>query len=87
MELDLKLFRMQVIGIPQERIANRLGIPQKTVFNHLAKLATLPKWLNSDVEKGFTVPQVTEKHDWPEPLVWAVKLKTKEDMAKYKELQ
>ena len=46
--LDLKIFRLHLLGIPQERIANRLGIPQKTLFNHLAKMPTLAKWLNSD---------------------------------------
>ncbi len=87
MDLDLKLFRMQCLGIPQERISARMDIPQKTVFNHLAKLATLPKWLNSELEKGFTVTQIAEKHGWPEPMVWSLKLKEEDDMAKYHELQ
>ena len=43
--------------------------------------------LNSDLKKGFTVSQVAEKHDWPESLVWALKLEGKSDSAKYRELQ
>ncbi|MBU0463567.1 MAG: hypothetical protein KKD21_12065 [Proteobacteria bacterium] len=27
--------------------------------------------LNSDLSKGFTIPQVAQKHGWPEPMVWS----------------
>ncbi|MGD9161968.1 MAG: DNA methyltransferase [Desulfobacteraceae bacterium] len=47
----------------------------------------MAKWVNNDIEKGFTVSQVAEKHGWPEPLVWALKLDGKNDAAKYQELQ
>ena len=50
-------------------------------------MATLPKWLNSELEKGFTVTQIAEKHGWPEPMAWSLKLKEEDDMAKYHELQ
>jgi DNA-binding CsgD family transcriptional regulator len=63
MGMDIKVFRMNRLGIPQDRIAKRLGIPQKTLSNHLAKMPTLAKWLNSDFSKGFAVPQVAQKHD------------------------
>ena len=86
LELDLKIFRLNLLGITQERIANRLGIPQKTLFNHLAKMPTLAKWLNSDLSKGFTVPQVAQKHDWPEPMVWSQALKGKDDLTRFKAL-
>ncbi|MBN1907579.1 MAG: hypothetical protein JW927_21035 [Deltaproteobacteria bacterium] len=43
--------------------------------------------LNTDLKKGFTVSQVTEKHGWPESLVWAVKLDGKDDLGKCHELQ
>ena len=85
--LDLKLFLMNRLGIPQERISARLNIPQKTVFNHLAKKEIFPKWLNSDLEKGFTVSQVAEKHGIPENLIWSLKLSEENDMAKCHELQ
>jgi len=68
LDLDLKIFRLNQLGIPQDRMSKRLGIPQKTLSNHLAKMPELAKWLNSDLSKGFTVPQVAQKHDWPEPI-------------------
>jgi len=30
------------LGIPQERIAKRLGIPRQTISDHLPKMAALP---------------------------------------------
>ncbi len=42
---------------------------------HLAKMPGLAKWLDSDLSKGFTVPQVAQKHDWPESMVWSQALK------------
>ena len=36
MELDLKLFSMKILGIPQERISERLDIPLKTIYNHIS---------------------------------------------------
>ena len=77
LELDLKIFRLNQLGIPQDRIANRLGIPQRTLSDHSAKMPELANPLNSDLSKGFTVPQVAPKHDWPEPMVWSQALKGK----------
>ncbi|NLD35945.1 MAG: ParB N-terminal domain-containing protein [Desulfatiglans sp.] len=87
MDLDLKIFRMNKLGIPQERISYRLNLPQQTISRYLPKMATLPKWVNSDIKKGFTVSQVAEKHGWPESLVWAVNLDGKDDLGKCHELQ
>ena len=84
--LDLKIFHLNQLGIPQERIAKRLDIPQKTLSNHSAKMPELAFWLNSDLSKGFTVPQVAEKHGWPEPLVWSQALKGKDDLSRFSSL-
>ena len=46
MDLDLKLFRMKKIGIPQERISKRLNIAQQTISDHLPDLAILPNPVN-----------------------------------------
>ena len=72
LDLDLKISRMNGIGIPQERIAKRLGVIQRTVSKHLEHLAEPPNVLNTDLSKGFTVPQVAQKYGWSEPLVWSV---------------
>jgi hypothetical protein len=87
LDLNLKIFRMGILGIPQERIVRRLSVPQATISRYLSKMATLPKWINSDLKQGFTVPQVAEKHNWPEPLVWSLALEGKEDIERFRELK
>ena len=86
-QLDLKIFKMDKLGIPQERISNRLSVKQRSISNYLAKMPELAFLLNSDLQKGFTVAQVAEKHGWPESLVWSIKLEEKDDLAKYQEIQ
>jgi len=51
LDLDLKIFRMNRVVIPQERIAKRSGVIQRTVLNHLEKMAELPNLLNTDLSK------------------------------------
>jgi len=87
MDLDLKLFRMSRLGIPQERIANRIGMDQKTIRSYLGKMPKLAFSLNSDLKRGFSVPQVAEKHGWPEPLVWSLALEGKEDLERFQDLK
>ena len=77
---------MNRLGIPQDRIAKRLGVKRETLCNHLVKMATLPNPPNSDLSRGFTVPQVAEKHGWAEPLVWSLALEGKDDLARFREL-
>ncbi|MEA3417328.1 MAG: DNA methyltransferase [Thermodesulfobacteriota bacterium] len=84
--VDLKIFRMNRLGISQDRIALRLSIPQRTLSGHLAKMATLPNPLNTDLSRGFTVPQVAEKYNWTEPMVWSLALEDKEDLERFKEV-
>ncbi len=71
---------MNRLHIPQERMANRLGVKRQTISNHLPKMAELAKLVNTDLSKGFTVSQVAEKHGWAEPLVWSLALEGKEDL-------
>jgi len=84
--MDLKIFRMNRLGILQDRIARRLSIPQRTLSDHLAKMATLLNPLNTDLSRGFTVSQVAEKHNWTEPMVWSLALEHKEDLERFKEV-
>jgi hypothetical protein len=83
---DIKIFRMNRLGIPQDRIAKRLGMDQKTIHNHLGKMAALPNFLNGDLSLGFTVESVAEKHGWTEPMVWSLALEGKNDHDRFKEL-
>ena len=66
MELDLKIYRMNCLGIPQDRIAKRLEALQKTISKHLVKMETFPFLLNADLSRGYTVSHVAEKHGWTE---------------------
>jgi hypothetical protein len=62
MDLYLKIFPMTRLGIPQERITKRFGFWRQTLSDHLPKMAALPKPVNSDLRRGFTVSRVAEKH-------------------------
>ena len=87
LNLRLKSFLFATtIGIPQDRIAKRLGLPQKTISYHLPKMPELANLVNSDLSKGFTVAQVAEKHGWTEPMVWSLALEGKADLERFKEL-
>jgi ParB-like chromosome segregation protein Spo0J len=86
MDLDLKIFRMQRLGIPQDRIAKRLNLSQQTISDHLPKMAALPNPVNADLSRGYTVAQVAEKHGWREPMVWSVALEGNVDLERFKRL-
>jgi len=86
LELDLKLFRMHRLGIPQDRIAKRLGAIQRTISNYLEKMPELAYFLKADLSKGFTVSQVAQKHDRTEPMVWSLALEGKKDLERFKQL-
>ncbi len=50
-------------------------------------MAVLPDLLNSDLNRGFPVPQVAEKHGWTEPMAWSVALEGKNDLERFKALK
>jgi len=35
---DVKVLRLHLLGMPQDRTSNRLGIPQQTLADHLPKM-------------------------------------------------
>ena len=86
MGMDIKIFRMNRLGIPQDRIAKRLGLIRTSLHYHLSKMATLPNSTNTDLSRGFTVAQVAEKHGWTEPMVWSLALEGKDDLERFKAL-
>jgi len=49
-------------------------------------MAELPFLVNTDLAKGFSASQVSQKHGWPEPLVWSLALQERDDLARFKEL-
>jgi len=52
-------------------------VTQQMISRYLLKMPQLAKSVNADLLKGFTVPQVAQKHGWPEPLVWSQALVNK----------
>jgi hypothetical protein len=72
MGMDIKVFRMNRLGIPQDRVAKRLGQAREVIRDHLAEMATLPNPPNTDLSQGFTVSQVAQKHGWTESMVWSL---------------
>jgi len=86
MDMELKIFRMNRLGIPQDRIASRLGLIRTSLHYHLSKMATLPNSTNADLSRGFTVSQVSEKHNWSEPMVWSLALEDRDDRERFREL-
>ncbi len=85
-ETGIKLFCLHRLHIPQARMVHRMGVTQQAISLHLQEMPILAKLVNADLSKGFTVPQVAEKHGWPEPLVWAIALEGKDDLARFKAL-
>ncbi|MCF8075144.1 MAG: hypothetical protein K9K63_06980 [Desulfotignum sp.] len=62
MDLDIKIFRMHGLGIPQDRIAKRLGLARTSFQYHLPKMAALPNSAKADLSLEFTVAQLAEKN-------------------------
>ena len=85
-KLDLKIWRMNRLGIPQERIARRLGVTRESICKHLVKMPALANLPNSDLSSGLTIPQVAAKHGWTEPMLWSWVLEGKSDQARFKDL-
>ncbi|MCP3942796.1 MAG: site-specific DNA-methyltransferase, partial [Desulfobacteraceae bacterium] len=79
-------FRMNRLGIPQDRIAKRLGQAREVIRDHLAKMPVLANPPNTDLSQGFTVAQVAQKHGWTEPMVWSLALEGKDDQDRFKKL-
>jgi len=63
-ELELTIFRMNRLGIPQDRIAERLGQTRDIIRYHLGEMPSLAFPPNTDLSRGFTVAQVAQKHGW-----------------------
>jgi len=52
MDLDLRIFHMNRLGIPQDRMAKRLGETRDIIRYHLGKMAALPFSPKSDLSRG-----------------------------------
>jgi len=79
--------KLDLLGIPQDRIAKRLGVPQQTISRYLLQMPQVAKSVNSDLLKGFIVSYVTQRHGWPVPLVLSQALVNTDDFDRFKALQ
>jgi hypothetical protein len=60
MDTDIKIFRMHRLGIPQDRIAKRLGLARTSFQYHLPKMAALPNSANDDLSRRISARDVSE---------------------------
>ena len=65
---ELKILWLHSLGIPQERITQSLGLSQQLISKHLQKMPILANFVNTDLKRGFTVPQVAENMGGRNPL-------------------
>ena len=86
MDMNIRILRMDLLGIPQDRIAKRLGLARTSLLHHLSKMPELAFSTNADLSRGFTVSQVAEKHNWTNPMVLSQALKDKNDFERFKEI-
>jgi len=63
-DLELKIFRLHQLGIPQDRIAKRVGLGQQRISRYLRLLPQVAKGVNTDLSKGFSVPLWSGHRRW-----------------------
>ncbi|KPA14411.1 ParB-like nuclease domain protein [Candidatus Magnetomorum sp. HK-1] len=85
--LDIKIFKMTKLGIPQDRVAFILDIPQRTLSNRIEKLTEMIKPIKSDLAKGFSVSQIAKKYDCSESMILSIKFEIKNDLEIFKSLK
>ncbi|MBT3176986.1 MAG: ParB N-terminal domain-containing protein [Desulfobacula sp.] len=85
-KLDRKIWLMNRLGIPQDRIARRLGETRDIIRSHLGEMPILAKSPFADLSLGLTIPQVATKHNWSEPMLWSLVLEGQNDQARFKAL-
>ena len=82
---EAKSFMMNRLGIPVDRIAARLKVNRKTALNHVHN-SRLFQSIRELLEKGVSVPEVSEHNGCPEPLVWSIALEGKSDQDRFESL-
>jgi len=82
---EVKTLLLDSLGIPDERIAERLKINRKTVTQYCNNLRLFQS-VRDSLDKGLSVSEAAKKHGCPEPLVWSLALEGKEDLQRFKTL-
>ncbi|MBT6340741.1 MAG: hypothetical protein HOJ48_15735 [Desulfobacula sp.] len=74
---QIKIAVMKRLGIPHVRIAQRLNIHRETISKYAKKNQRLFKKIHQDFKSGISIPDIAQKYDAPQPLVWPVILQEK----------
>jgi len=82
---EVKILLLYSLGIPDERIAERLKINRKTVTKFCNNLK-LTQSIRDSLDKGLSASEAAKKHGCPEPLVWSIELEGKSDQSRFKAL-
>ena len=82
---ELKTLLLDRLGIPDERIAERLKINRKTVTKFCNNLKLFQS-IRDSLNKGLSVSEAGKKHGCPEPLVLSIELEGKSDQSRFKAL-
>jgi len=82
---ELKILLLDSLGIPDERIAEKLKINRKTVTKYYNNLRLFQS-VRDSLDKGLSVSEAAKKHGCPEPLVWSIALEGKSDLDRFKAL-
>ncbi|MBU1697735.1 MAG: MerR family transcriptional regulator, partial [Proteobacteria bacterium] len=83
---QIKVAVMTRLGIPLVRIARRLNIHRETISKYVKKNQGLFKKIHQDFKSGTSIPDIAQKYDAPQPLVWSVILEEKTDQESFKRL-
>ncbi|ETR67289.1 MAG: hypothetical protein OMM_11763, partial [Candidatus Magnetoglobus multicellularis str. Araruama] len=70
------------LGISNDRIARQLDISK----NRVKESAQIIRSIKSSLKKGIPVPELSESHNIPEPLIWHIALEKKTDQERFKAL-
>ena len=62
--MALSSIQLSLLGIPQERIAQKLQESRETIRRYLVDLVTWPNQPNADLKKGFAVARVADRQQF-----------------------
>lgn len=80
---DLTAIKLYLLGWTQEQIQEQTG--QAAGFARQA-LSQAAASISAEYAKGFSASDIAKRYAWPEPLVWAVVLKEKDDLERFRAL-
>jgi len=83
---QIKISVMERLGIPHVRIAQRLNIHRETISKYAQKNQGLFKKVHQDFKSGTSIPDIAQKYNAPQPLVWSVILQENTDQERFKDL-